>query len=170
MKALALWQPWASLVACGAKRIETRSWDTNYRGLVAICATQKEPPEAFDGISEQTLNAMYQALGGAEAWAQVPRGACVAVVRLARTFRMGGAAEPVVDARERSFGNWTPGRFGFELEDVVELPLPVPVVSSHRLFPLRTQWEIAIRQEVERAMARRARVDAEIQETISRPH
>ena len=26
MKALTLHQPWASLIACGAKRIETRSW------------------------------------------------------------------------------------------------------------------------------------------------
>ena len=26
MKAISLWQPWASLIACEAKRIETRSW------------------------------------------------------------------------------------------------------------------------------------------------
>lgn len=26
MKAVSLWQPWASLIACGAKTIETRSW------------------------------------------------------------------------------------------------------------------------------------------------
>jgi hypothetical protein len=31
MKALTLTQPWASLVAFKAKRIETRSWSTNYR-------------------------------------------------------------------------------------------------------------------------------------------
>ena len=26
MKAISLWQPWASAIALGAKRIETRSW------------------------------------------------------------------------------------------------------------------------------------------------
>ena len=33
MKALCLHQPWAYLVAIGAKRYETRSWKTRYRGL-----------------------------------------------------------------------------------------------------------------------------------------
>jgi hypothetical protein len=36
MKALTLYQPWATLVAVGAKRIETRSWSTKYRGPLAI--------------------------------------------------------------------------------------------------------------------------------------
>lgn len=38
MKALTLHQPWASLVALGAKMIETRSWSTKYRGPLAIHA------------------------------------------------------------------------------------------------------------------------------------
>lgn len=38
MKALTLTQPWATLVAIGAKSIETRSWKTNYRGPLAIHA------------------------------------------------------------------------------------------------------------------------------------
>lgn len=46
MKALSLTQPWASLVAIGAKRIETRSWSTSYRGLVAIHASKRFPDEA----------------------------------------------------------------------------------------------------------------------------
>ena len=38
MKALTLYQPWATLIAIGAKKIETRSWGTNYRGPLAIHA------------------------------------------------------------------------------------------------------------------------------------
>ena len=38
MKALTLYQPWATLVAIGAKKIETRSWSTPYRGPLAIHA------------------------------------------------------------------------------------------------------------------------------------
>lgn len=38
MKAITLMQPWATLVAIGAKRLETRSWSTNYRGPLAIHA------------------------------------------------------------------------------------------------------------------------------------
>lgn len=44
MRALTLHQPWATLVAIGAKRIETRSWHTAYRGLVAIHAGRHRPP------------------------------------------------------------------------------------------------------------------------------
>lgn len=36
MKAITLYQPWATLVAIGEKRIETRSWSTKYRGPLAI--------------------------------------------------------------------------------------------------------------------------------------
>ena len=46
MKALTLTQPWASLVACGAKTIETRSWRTPYRGPVAIHAAKGFPADA----------------------------------------------------------------------------------------------------------------------------
>lgn len=45
MKALTVRQPWASLIACGAKTIETRSWRTSYRGWLAIHAGK-----TIDGI------------------------------------------------------------------------------------------------------------------------
>lgn len=43
MKALTLHQPWASLIAVGAKKIETRSWSTSYRGPLAIHAAASVP-------------------------------------------------------------------------------------------------------------------------------
>jgi hypothetical protein len=45
VKALTVRQPWASLIACGAKTIETRSWRTSYRGPIAIHAGK-----TIDGI------------------------------------------------------------------------------------------------------------------------
>jgi len=38
MKVITLKQPWASLVACGYKKYEFRSWKTNYRGKILIHA------------------------------------------------------------------------------------------------------------------------------------
>lgn len=43
MKAITIWQPWASLIACGAKKYETRGWPTKYRGPIAIHAAAKDP-------------------------------------------------------------------------------------------------------------------------------
>lgn len=38
MKAITLWQPWAWAVVAGHKRVENRSWSTDFRGTVAIHA------------------------------------------------------------------------------------------------------------------------------------
>lgn len=44
MPVLTLWQPWASLIALGAKTIETRGWSTSHRGRIAIHAAGRRPP------------------------------------------------------------------------------------------------------------------------------
>lgn len=43
MRALTLRQPYATLVALGAKRVETRSWSTAYRGRLLIHAGKATP-------------------------------------------------------------------------------------------------------------------------------
>ncbi len=45
MKVISLWEPCASLIRCGAKTIETRSWATKYRGPLLICAAKGGLPE-----------------------------------------------------------------------------------------------------------------------------
>lgn len=61
MRALTLWQPWASLVACGRKTIETRSWRTGYRGPLAVHASARPPRKGecpgevfLDGVGDLT--------------------------------------------------------------------------------------------------------------------
>ena len=39
--AISLWEPWASLMATGAKTIETRGWATRHRGPLLICAAKR---------------------------------------------------------------------------------------------------------------------------------
>jgi len=51
MKAISLWEPWASLMRTGAKTIETRGWYTQYRGEILICA-------AKGGLSKKELTAL----------------------------------------------------------------------------------------------------------------
>lgn len=40
MKALSLKQPWANMVASGEKTIETRRWQTHYRGDILIVSSK----------------------------------------------------------------------------------------------------------------------------------
>lgn len=57
MKALTLYQPWASLIALGVKTVETRPWATKYRGPLAIHAGKVKPslPETRGWIGRYCL-------------------------------------------------------------------------------------------------------------------
>lgn len=51
MYGISLWQPWASLIACGAKPYETRDWAPPARLIgqrIAICAAKKIDNDAID--------------------------------------------------------------------------------------------------------------------------
>jgi hypothetical protein len=47
MKAISIKQPYASLIAEGKKTIETRKWQTKYRGDILICASKKRDMAAM---------------------------------------------------------------------------------------------------------------------------
>lgn len=42
MKALSVKQPWAFLIGGSEKTVELRSWQTDYRGKILICASKSE--------------------------------------------------------------------------------------------------------------------------------
>lgn len=80
MKTLTLTQPWATLVAIGVKRIETRSWRTDYRGPLAIHAAQGMPKQAKACCERADFHNRLDAAGfGARDGSDLPRGAVVAV-------------------------------------------------------------------------------------------
>ncbi len=62
VRAITLWQPWASLVALGLKRFETRSWPTNYRGKLLIhAATRIEKYEEKEAIANKLKGTKHYA-------------------------------------------------------------------------------------------------------------
>ena len=50
IRAITVWQPWATLLATGVKEFETRSRKLNYRGPIAIHAAAKPARAALRGI------------------------------------------------------------------------------------------------------------------------
>jgi hypothetical protein len=58
--ALSIKQPWAELILLGRKRIEVRSWSTDFRGLLALHTGKKPTVEALARFPE--IDASY--LGG----------------------------------------------------------------------------------------------------------
>src|SRR5579864_5186030 len=147
MKAITLTQPWATLVAEGVKRIETRSWSTSYRGPIAIHAAKgwTASDRAF------TLELVRRGLlrDHTDFLAYPPRGSVVAVANLVDVFRTEHcddaapswwyrpAAIPTrlfIPPREREVGDFAPGRFAWLLADVEALEQPRPARGALGLW------------------------------------
>jgi hypothetical protein len=74
IKAISLWQPWASLMAAGVKLHETRHWWTSYRGPLAIHAAKRiDVAGSPDELCEAALGRSWAGL--------VPIGMVVAIRR-----------------------------------------------------------------------------------------
>src|SRR5689334_12936841 len=107
MKALSLHQPWATLMALHIKTIETRGWQTKYRGPLAIHAAKRVV--AWEELSPFLRDYIV------ELDAPMPLGAIVAVVELYDCLGVATltAKYPDLIQHEQAFGNFTPGRFGW---------------------------------------------------------
>lgn len=136
MKALSLWQPWASLIACGLKRVETRSWATSYRGPVLIHAAKRWTADELDALAR--LRAEHPRVADElPDVRELPLGAVVAVARIAECHQMTyDWIEDQTDL-ERDVGGWEADRFGWVLEGVRALPAPVPCVGAQGLWSVR---------------------------------
>lgn len=155
MKAISLWQPWASAIAVGVKRYETRSWPavsggTLYSGWLAIHAskrTKKPKDEGGEPLVKTLEDLLQRDLGAAASFAvaywkgdafnghvgDLPLGAVVAVGWLKACHY---TIDPrlAADAHERVWGNYGAGRFAWEFSEVWRLNTPLPVRGEQKLF------------------------------------
>ena len=127
MKALTLTQPWATLVAIGAKRIETRSWNTNYRGPLAIHAAKGFPKWAEALCHEEPFrsalaNSDFLPLGGVLATCNLV--SVIPVVRFQKSPVLeldgpdGRQYHYELTKTEMQFGDYSPGRYAWLLDGV----------------------------------------------------
>lgn len=148
MKALSLIQPWASLIAIGAKRWETRSWRTKYRGTIAIHASQniRETYRLAEREPFKTaLSSLAEDLGfGPEL--SLPKGAIIAVAELAEIIAAGEWVSHHRTEPEWSFGDYSPGRFAWRLAKIRALKRPVECNGSLSVWNVPPE----VAEEVER--------------------
>lgn len=78
MKAISLWQPWASLWCSDAKVHETRHWPTSHRGWLLVHAAKRKI-DAFDG---NRIDDICDSLWGHHWGLELPLGALVGMVNL----------------------------------------------------------------------------------------
>ena len=123
MKAISLWQPWATLMACGLKKNETRHWATSYRGLLLIHATKRMEPPTI--LMRQLLKPFsYQS------WGDFPRGALVCQLNLVDCLP---TDDYIPTHPEYQFGDYTPNRFVW-ITDNLQAFKPIPYKGSQGFF------------------------------------
>lgn len=135
MKAISIWQPWASLIAAGAKRWETRSWATRYRGPIAIHAARhwdQECCEVFSRHSVQLELARLVLIDPPLLKTDLPFGAIVAVGVLADCVPTEKLRGYILG--DRALGNFAPGRFAWRIDRVERLLQPVDCTGRQGLW------------------------------------
>lgn len=142
LRALSLYQPWASLVTHGLKEYETRSWAASHRGMLAIQAARKWTTNE-QGAAHRLGEGLPDEVR-ADLFDERLRGYVLCVVELV-------ACEPteVVVQRiaedERQRGDYSSGRYAYRLVRVQRLVHPVPVRGRMRIWQLTEQEEAGVR-------------------------
>lgn len=135
MKVLSILQPWASLVVLGHKKIETRSWNTKYRGELLIHASKSV--KAWQGLWHQ--EPFKHSLDDVP-----PFGAIIGKVKLVdtcdtltiKTFPQWGQGKEsaTLTEQELAFGDYSDDRFGWLLSDPVVFEKPIPAKGKLGLW------------------------------------
>lgn len=147
MKALTLWQPWATLVAMEVKKIETRCWSTKYRGEIAIHSAARMPTIYLGGSARtdpfrDELAEVFAVRrdrddrGGKhvdDIIHGLPHGKVLCVVRLVSIEETADVRELISD-RERVFGNYEDGRYAWHLEMVQVFEPPIATKGNRLLW------------------------------------
>lgn len=151
--AVTVHQPYAQMIARGLKRVETRSWPTRHRGLIAIhAAKQLEHAQiervlgspAFDGLGRARQHVLLDALTSE----RYPLGAIIAVANVIDVVRIGFPTD--ADARipepgtiEYALGDYQPGRYAWLLSDATPIR-PVPCRGQQAIWTLDTQTRLDV--------------------------
>jgi len=130
MKAITIKQPWATLIVMSAKKFETRSWQTKYRGQIAIHAGKTVDKEACsDFYIQRTLKE-----NGMETYEDLPTGVVLAMAQLTTCHKVTLDFAHQLVKLEKEFGDYTAGRYAWELNNVQLLSKPIQAKGQLSLW------------------------------------
>ena len=174
MKIITIRPPWADAIATGAKRFETRSWSTSYRGVLGIHAGSGNPIEIISALHRPEFQRALSPLVGepldlrAEprdfgvSLCNVHRGAIIAVCRLEGVFPMWELSAQSY-ASEAQLGDFSPDRYAWLLTNMVRLQQPIPSNGQLGLFSAHKQ----VRREILKQICKRPNDDPVILKSLA---
>ena len=150
MKAITIYQPWASLVILGLKQYESRSWQTPYRGPLAIHAAARKVDEngwrlwsrIYCDAGPGSRMTMKAAGGGIAEATFLPLGEVLGIVEVEETFFISNGildnpntlSLAEVDLLEQITGDWSAGRWAWRLRVLERFAEPIPARGRQRLW------------------------------------
>ena len=145
IKAISLWQPWASFIPLGFKSYETRSWKTNYRGKLLICSTAKSTKAQY----QQYLKICNEL--NLPDWNETnfPCGCAIAICDLVDCIEMTSEFIAQQSQAETLCGDWQVGRYAWKLENIQPITEPFAVKGKQGLFNISLDTLQSQRQLVE---------------------
>lgn len=162
MLAISLKQPWAQLVVLGAKRVETRSWPTNYRGEIAIHASKSFPgvakrfamaltscvcPDAYleNGVhADSCIAYLYPELSSMDVNTDFTLGAIVGTAEIQSCDPTERAESKGIRPAsfERAVGDYSPGRWFWTLANPIMWDKPKPCRGALKIWTVPEQISI----------------------------
>lgn len=165
MKAITIYQPYASLIAEGHKHFEPRSFYTKYRGPIAIHSARIIDPDVFRFLlcPISTVRELERCGVNAYNVEHLSRSHIIAMAELVDIWEVekrttGGEivlrklkndnhqyhcqfrpTETIItlDSKEAALGDWRTGCYAFEFRNVKPLPEPIPAKGAINLW----NWE-----------------------------
>lgn len=143
MKVISVIQPWATLIALGEKKFETRSWKTKYRGEIGIHASKKIDKETcrqepFKSIlTRHGYNEKNLPTGSIIATSSI--NGCYQVLKDTGTSAIIDYGSFMISGNEYHFGDYTKGRFAWELHDIKQID-PIPAKGQLGLWNYNGDW------------------------------
>jgi hypothetical protein len=133
MKALSLWQPWAEMIfrtdddGVALKPDETRSWPTHVRGRIAIHAAKKPLRSILREFPQLKMSLMLCGVREHE----LAFGAIIGTVEIVHCL-------PTALVRRADWqlcwGDYTLGRWAFELLSPIRFETPIPYIGRQGFF------------------------------------
>lgn len=153
MRGLTIYQPYASLLAHGVKRYETRGWATHYTGAIAIHAgvNKSSIKRLIDapkiGLTAVKVAAIETICPMSEI-TKLPMGKILAVGKLVGCFPTDAVK---VEKTELSFGDWQFGRWAWQIDNVRLLPVPIEFKGMQGLYGIPSYVRDEIKAQLEGA-------------------
>ena len=120
MKAITLWQPWASLWLTGAKIHETRTWPTKHRGSLAVHAALRT---IRPGELSHELHLICQDYLGMDYAKNLETGAVLGVIELVDCVPTNGLIP--ISRQDIVCGDFSAGRWAWRRDNLVKFEKPI---------------------------------------------